>query len=235
VEAVRPATARGSSTEDDAAIARASSAQVPLLAAESTAVHLLQPDDPGLNDTSTAIAGSGGSSTMNASAAAAPGCSSSTTERLSTLVQTARAAAKAAVVSSSAEAAAAAAERALLTGAAAASLTPDGYASLGGTAGYKASLRDLVYLPLRSPELFSKYRIRPPRGLLLHGPPGSGKTALARAAAADAGATLFVVNGPDVMSEYLGERLLGLPVLWVAVVAFGGWGFEVLVLGGLGF
>ncbi len=47
--------------------------------------------------------------------------------------------------------------------------------------------------------------IRPPRGVLLHGPPGSGKTVLARAAAADAGAVVFVINGPDVVSEYYGE------------------------------
>lgn len=52
-----------------------------------------------------------------------------------------------------------------------------------------------------------RYKLRPPRGVLLHGPPGSGKTALARAAAIEAGAALLVVNGPDVLTEYYGERV----------------------------
>ena len=60
------------------------------------------------------------------------------------------------------------------------------------------------------PELFRRYGVRPPRGALLHGPPGTGKTALARAAAASAGAALFVLNGPDVVSEFYGDSEAGL-------------------------
>lgn len=63
---------------------------------------------------------------------------------------------------------------------------------------------------LQSPELFKRYGVRPPRGALLHGPPGTGKTALARAAAAAAGAALFVLNGPDVVSEFYGDSEAGL-------------------------
>ncbi len=64
----------------------------------------------------------------------------------------------------------------------------------------------------QAPQLFERLGLRLPRGVLLHGPPGTGKTALACAAAADAGATLFVLNGPDIISEYVGESEIGLQV-----------------------
>lgn len=79
-----------------------------------------------------------------------------------------------------------------------------GFASLGGVSHHAAALRELVALPLRAGALFAAARLRPPRGVLLHGPPGSGKTVLAVAAAQDAGATLFTLNGPDVISEFYG-------------------------------
>jgi SpoVK/Ycf46/Vps4 family AAA+-type ATPase len=53
----------------------------------------------------------------------------------------------------------------------------------------------------------------------MHGPPGTGKTLLARAAAADAHAKLFVINGPDVLSEYFGESELGLRGIFAAAAA----------------
>lgn len=114
----------------------------------------------------------------------------------------AKAAAAAAVAGSAQEAAAAAAERALLAGLGSGGVT---YDSLGGVSSYAKTLRELVGLPLQAPHLFAMYRIRPPRGVLLYGPPGSGKTMLARAAAAEAGANVFVINGPDVVSEFVGE------------------------------
>lgn len=67
------------------------------------------------------------------------------------------------------------------------------------------ALRELVTLPLKFPHLFTRYNIRPPRGVLLWGPPGTGKTCLARGAAAEVDVPLFVINGPDVVSEFYGE------------------------------
>ena len=72
------------------------------------------------------------------------------------------------------------------------------------------SLRELVTLPLKFPQLFSRYNMKPPRGVLLWGPPGTGKTCLARAAAAEVGVPLFVINGPDVVSQFFGESEAGL-------------------------
>ena len=72
------------------------------------------------------------------------------------------------------------------------------------------ALRELVTLPLKHPQLFTRYNIRPPRGVLLWGPPGTGKTCLARAAAAEVGVPLFIINGPDVVSQYMGESEAGL-------------------------
>jgi hypothetical protein len=60
-----------------------------------------------------------------------------------------------------------------------------------------------------------RYGIRVPRGVLLQGPPGSGKTLLARAAAAEAGAHLLVINGPDIVSEYYGECIITSAHPWV--------------------
>ncbi|CAI7906653.1 unnamed protein product [Closterium sp. NIES-53] len=77
--------------------------------------------------------------------------------------------------------------------------------SVGGLEEQKKALKEAVLLPLRHPDLFHRYGIKPPRGILLHGPPGTGKTSLARAVAAEAGAALFVINGPELVSEFFGE------------------------------
>jgi len=62
-----------------------------------------------------------------------------------------------------------------------------------------------VELPLRHPELFQRLGIEPPKGVLLHGPPGCGKTLLARAVANESEANFFSINGPEIMSKFYGE------------------------------
>ncbi|BDA47155.1 probable ATPase family protein 2 homolog at C-terminar half [Coccomyxa sp. Obi] len=109
--------------------------------------------------------------------------------------------------------AATAAARAAALGAKAAR---EGYSKLGGVSEHIKSLREHVTLPLKAPQVFERLCLKPPRGVLLHGPPGTGKTALACAAAADAGATLFVLNGPDIISEYVGESEIGLQGVFAA-------------------
>ena len=80
-----------------------------------------------------------------------------------------------------------------------------GYDMIGGASKHLAAVKELVELPLRHPELWRKLGINPPRGVLLTGPPGSGKTAMARAVAAETGAYFFVINGPEVISKRAGE------------------------------
>ena len=62
-----------------------------------------------------------------------------------------------------------------------------------------------VELPLRHPQLFKSIGVKPPRGILMFGPPGSGKTLIARAVANETGAFFVIVNGPEIMSKLAGE------------------------------
>ena len=66
-------------------------------------------------------------------------------------------------------------------------------------------IREMVELPLRHPELFQRLGIEPPKGVLLYGPPGCGKTLLARAVSNESDAAFFAINGPEIMSKYYGE------------------------------
>ena len=63
----------------------------------------------------------------------------------------------------------------------------------------------MIELPLRHPQLFKTFGIKPPRVVLLYGLPGSGKTLLARAIANETGAFFFLINGPEIMSKMAGE------------------------------
>ena len=60
---------------------------------------------------------------------------------------------------------------------------------------YHSARRELVELPLRHPQLFKTIGVKPPKGILLYGPPGSGKTLIARAVANETGAFFVIVNG----------------------------------------
>uniref|UniRef100_A0A7C4BB99 AAA family ATPase n=1 Tax=Ignisphaera aggregans TaxID=334771 RepID=A0A7C4BB99_9CREN len=69
----------------------------------------------------------------------------------------------------------------------------------------KEKIREIVELPLKHPELFERLGIEPPKGILLYGPPGVGKTLLAKALANETGAYFIAINGPEIMSKYYGE------------------------------
>ena len=69
----------------------------------------------------------------------------------------------------------------------------------------KQKIRELVELPLRHPEIFKHLGVEPPKGILLYGPPGCGKTLLAKAVANEANAYFIHINGPEIMSKYYGE------------------------------
>lgn len=68
-----------------------------------------------------------------------------------------------------------------------------------------AQIREMVELPLRHPQLFKNLGVKPPKGILLYGPPGCGKTLIARAVANETGAFFFLINGPEIMSKMAGE------------------------------
>lgn len=83
--------------------------------------------------------------------------------------------------------------------------TPTTYSSVGGLSGQIELLKSTIELPLHQPTLFSDFGVTPPRGILLHGPPGTGKTMLLRAVAAETNAHVLTINGPSIVSKYLGE------------------------------
>ena len=80
-----------------------------------------------------------------------------------------------------------------------------GYYDIGGCKKAMGQIREMIELPLRHPTLFKTLGVKPPRGVLLYGPPGSGKTLIARAIANETGAFFFLINGPEIMSKMAGE------------------------------
>lgn len=79
------------------------------------------------------------------------------------------------------------------------------YNSVGGLSKEVEVLKNAIHLPLHKPSLFSEFGVAPPRGILLHGPPGTGKTMLLRCVANTTDAHILTINGPSIVSKYLGE------------------------------
>jgi transitional endoplasmic reticulum ATPase len=76
---------------------------------------------------------------------------------------------------------------------------------VGGLEDTKEALRDNLILAMKEPDKFLKIGIKPPKGALLYGPPGCGKTLLAQALATESGANMILVRGPEILSKWVGE------------------------------
>ena len=79
------------------------------------------------------------------------------------------------------------------------------YEDIGGLHEELQRIREMVELPLKHPELFRHLGIDPPKGVILYGPPGCGKTLIAKAIANETGAHFISINGPEIMSKFYGE------------------------------
>lgn len=79
------------------------------------------------------------------------------------------------------------------------------YEDIGGLRREIGLIREMIELPLRHPELFEKLGIEPPKGVMLHGPPGTGKTMIAKAVANETDANFVSISGPEIMSKFYGE------------------------------
>ncbi len=76
---------------------------------------------------------------------------------------------------------------------------------VGGLEDVKQNLREMVEWPLKHPEAFKRMGIKPPRGILLYGVPGNGKTLLAKAVANESEANFIAIKGPELFSKWVGE------------------------------
>lgn len=79
------------------------------------------------------------------------------------------------------------------------------YEDIGGLEEEVKKVREMIELPLKHPVVFERLGIQPPKGVLLYGPPGTGKTLLAKAVANESKAHFISLNGPEIMSKFVGE------------------------------
>ncbi len=79
------------------------------------------------------------------------------------------------------------------------------YDDIGGLREQVRKIREMIEIPMKHPELFHRLGIEPPKGVLLYGPPGTGKTLLAKAVANETNAYFIPINGPEIMSKFVGE------------------------------
>ncbi len=78
------------------------------------------------------------------------------------------------------------------------------YDDIGGLKEEVKKVREMIEIPLKKPEIFEKLGVAPPKGVLMYGPPGTGKTLLAKAVANESDAHFILINGPEIMSKYVG-------------------------------
>ncbi|MCA3003766.1 MAG: CDC48 family AAA ATPase [Phycisphaerales bacterium] len=95
------------------------------------------------------------------------------------------------------------------------------YEDIGGLKPQVSRIREMIELPLRYPEVFERLGIDPPKGVLLHGPPGCGKTLIARAIAHETDANFFTISGPEIVHKFYGESEAHLRKIWQEATAKG--------------
>lgn len=80
------------------------------------------------------------------------------------------------------------------------------FTQIGGLDSIIDKLREIIQIPITYPEHLQHFGIKPPKGMLMYGPPGNGKTMIARAVAQSMGASFFSIEGPELLSKELGEN-----------------------------
>lgn len=78
------------------------------------------------------------------------------------------------------------------------------FSQIGGLKDVIDKLREIIQIPINNPELLQRFGIKSPKGMLMYGPPGNGKTMIARAVAYSMGSSFITIEGPELMSKYVG-------------------------------
>ncbi len=78
------------------------------------------------------------------------------------------------------------------------------FSQIGGLSNVINRLREIIQIPINHPEYLEKFGVKPPKGMLMYGPPGNGKTMVARAVAHSMGSAFITIEGPELMSKYVG-------------------------------